>query len=236
MTPPEPGTDQPGAMGLPEPPYSPELIADLHADALAPDVAAHIRARIVDDPQAQETLASLDRTQALLRGLPIVEREVPPAVHAATDRTLARIAADQRRPPATHQRRVRAVAIAASLLIVVAVALTAWQVTRSDDPAPTIARPPSTLTAGEAATALSFVGRSTAAPFESMIALRRCTAANDVPASTPVVGSGETRLRQRLTIVILLATGVAGRFDVLLVRPGCDTGNPATIARSTIGA
>ena len=54
-------------------------------------MAAHIRARIVDDPQAQETLASLDRTQALLRGLPIVEREVPPAVHAATDRTLARI-------------------------------------------------------------------------------------------------------------------------------------------------
>ncbi|NMO02579.1 hypothetical protein HH308_15295 [Gordonia sp. TBRC 11910] len=233
MTPFEPGTPSAGATGLPEPPYSPELLADLHADALEPDVAAHVRARIVDDPAAQETLASLDRTRAILRRLPVVERELPPAVRAATDRTLATIAADQRRRSA-RQRRVRAVAVAASLLIVAAIAPTAWRVTRSDDPATPVARP-SSVSPSEAATALSFVGRSTTAPL-TMTALRRCTAANGVPASTPVVGSGEARIREQPSIVILLATRHAGRFDVLIVALDCDTGNPATIARSTIGA
>jgi hypothetical protein len=36
-------------------------------------------------------------------------------------------------------------------------------------------------------------------------------------------------------VVILLGTGVAGRFLALVVGPDCDTGNPATVSRTTIG-
>ena len=53
----------------PEPPYSEDLLADLHAGALPDDTAAHMRARIANDPAAQRVLAALDRTSESLRSL-----------------------------------------------------------------------------------------------------------------------------------------------------------------------
>ncbi|MFW0789960.1 hypothetical protein [Gordonia sp. CPCC 205333] len=96
MTPPVPGTTEPGSTGPPESPYPSELLADLHADALPPDIAAHISAHIAADPVAQGTLAALDRIRLVLGGLPVIEHEVPPDVQAATDRTLADIASTSR--------------------------------------------------------------------------------------------------------------------------------------------
>ncbi|MGO1053829.1 hypothetical protein [Crossiella sp. CA198] len=57
--------------GVPDgPPWSVDLIADLHAGVLDPAVAAHLRPRIEADPQAREILAALDETQAELAALP----------------------------------------------------------------------------------------------------------------------------------------------------------------------
>lgn len=239
MTQPNPGPADSGDFGLPEPPYSPELLAELHADALPPDVAAHVRSRIVDDTAAQDTLAFLDRTQALLRSLPVVEREVPPSVQAATDRTLADIAADvtqQNQLSVRRGRLVSMVAAAASVLIIIAVGIGVWQLTRTDDaPPPALAQPTVDFDADEVATALTFVGRADESPFPDAAALRRCTAANGIPDSTVVVGSGTTRFRAQPSIIVVLATGITGRFDVLVVGPDCATGNPATIARTVIG-
>lgn len=240
MTQPKPGPADSGHFGLPEPPYGPEFLAELHADALPPDVAAHVRARIVDDPAAQDTLASLDRTRALLRSLPVVEREVPPAVQAATDRTLADISADvakQNQFSARRHRLVSMVAAAASVLIAIALGLGGWQLTHTDAPPTTpLAEPTVTFDAAEVATALTFVGETGESPFPDDAALRQCTAANGVPDSTVVVGSGETQFRSQPSIIVVFATGITGRFDVLLVGPDCTTGNPATIARTVVGA
>ena len=47
---------------FPEPPFTPELIADFHAGALDEALAHHVQQRLPDDPEAMETLAALDAT------------------------------------------------------------------------------------------------------------------------------------------------------------------------------
>ncbi|WHT19507.1 hypothetical protein N8J89_41615 [Crossiella sp. CA-258035] len=57
--------------GVPDgPPWSVDLIADLHAGVLDPAVAAQLRPRIEADPEARAVLAALDETQAELAALP----------------------------------------------------------------------------------------------------------------------------------------------------------------------
>lgn len=53
--------------GLPEPPYSTELLAQFHAGALDPATHEHIQQRLAADPHAAEVLAALDRVRAELR-------------------------------------------------------------------------------------------------------------------------------------------------------------------------
>ncbi|MCR8899374.1 hypothetical protein NWF34_20775 [Gordonia sp. GONU] len=106
-----------------------------------------------------------------------------------------------------------------------------------DTPRPTQAQPASTRTLDPtgSASALSVLGRTDGAPFESVAALRRCTAAHLVPATAVVVGSGRIIFHGAPAAAILLSTGIAGRFDALIVGLECDTGSPAFLARGTIG-
>ncbi|RCW47219.1 hypothetical protein DFQ14_101565 [Halopolyspora algeriensis] len=52
------------------PPWSPNLLADFQAGLLDPETHETLRARVDNDPQAQEVLAALDTTRAELRNLP----------------------------------------------------------------------------------------------------------------------------------------------------------------------
>lgn len=107
-----------------------------------------------------------------------------------------------------------------------------------DTPSPIQAQPGSTQTLDPAgsASAISVLGRTDGAPFGSVAALRRCTAAHLVPATVVIVGSGRIIFHGGPVAAILLSTGVAGRFDALIVGLECDTDNPAFLARGTIGA
>ncbi|MEU8895237.1 hypothetical protein AB0C65_05245 [Nocardia sp. NPDC048505] len=62
----------------PQPPFSPELLADLHGDGLAPEAAAELWPRVREDPQAQSYLNSLDEVNAALRALAAGDRPAPP--------------------------------------------------------------------------------------------------------------------------------------------------------------
>ncbi|MBM7368735.1 hypothetical protein [Gordonia hydrophobica] len=53
--------------GLPEPPYSTELLADFHAGVLDPRTHDHVQQRLPADPHAAEVLAALDRVRSELR-------------------------------------------------------------------------------------------------------------------------------------------------------------------------
>ncbi|GAC61353.1 hypothetical protein Y710_10855 [Gordonia sp. QH-12] len=75
----------------PEPPYSTELLADLHADALEPEVAAHVRSRLAADPHAAQVLAALDRVQTELRERGQSAAPMPDAIAARLDSVIDRL-------------------------------------------------------------------------------------------------------------------------------------------------
>lgn len=251
----------------PEPPYSEDLLADLHAGALPDNTAAYMRERIVNDPAAQRVLAALDRTSESLRSLSEESKPVPPEVDSRIATTLSAIQKDslarhtaqqssaapvdlseRRRRSTTRAPRTRVAALlvgAAAIAVLVGV-VTVVATRTTDEPGAGVQAQPSTsanttqldatqLDGVEKASALSVLGRTGHTPFESEAALRRCTAANGVAASTPVLGSGEITVGGSKRVVILLGTGMAGRFDALVVEQGCDTDNPATVSRTRLG-
>lgn len=68
------------------PPWSPELVAELHAGALDQDTADELLPRIEADPQARELLAALEATTSDLAALP--EVTMPGDVAARLDTAL----------------------------------------------------------------------------------------------------------------------------------------------------
>lgn len=244
ITPSGPGEDRP------QPPYSVDLLADLHAGVLAEDTAAHVRAHLTEADRT--VLAALDRTEAELRTMPVEPVPMPEHVRAMTDRTLASIAAEVAdagapRDELADRRRRRGrwiaggagLAAAAAIAVVLALSLSVWR-TAPAERSPAVAQsaettPGDALTGPDRVAMLSVFGRTDAAPFGSTERLRRCTAANGVPADVAVVGSGPVTLSGRPAAVILLGSDVAGRFTALAVGPDCDTDRPSTISRTELG-
>ena len=243
----------PGSSHHPEPPYSVELLADLDAGLLDEDVAAHIRSRIDQDPDAQETLAALARTRADLSAL---RDDVTPTPQWVTDRTtqtlgdLSTDAADDPLSPGLStpdlqsprglRPRWNTIALvgAAAVIIAIVVATIGIAADRGRS-TPVQAGPSTAISPPERpsvdAGVLSVLGRTDSAPFGSAAALRRCTQANDVPDTTPVLGSGPVTIDGTAQTVILLGTGRAGRFEAFVVGRDCDLGNPSLHSRTIIG-
>ncbi|WP_232718397.1 hypothetical protein [Gordonia metallireducens] len=260
------GPDDTESGDLPDPPYSADTLADLHAGVLSERAAAHIRAQIADDAAAQEILTALDRTTSQLRTSAPAPHTVPDHVRADVQATLAALAGSSApgaaapagpvRPGLTEdapadlgarrdrspRSRILPVVLAAAAIALVAlgsIGVLGLMSSSSDDtPSPIQAQPGSTQTLDPAgsASALAVLGRTDGAPFESVAALRRCTAAHLIPATVVIVGSGRIIFHGDPAAAILLSTGIAGRFDALIVGLDCDTGNPAFLARGTIGA
>jgi hypothetical protein len=65
------------------PPWSVDLIADLQAEVLDPDVAAELRPRVNADPEARAILAALDATRSDLRALTELPATPMPEKYAA---------------------------------------------------------------------------------------------------------------------------------------------------------
>ena len=248
MIPPGPDHDAPSdgpgdrGQGFPDPPYPPELIADLHAGVLTDELSAHLYARIADDPAAQRILRALEDTRDQLHNAPVDPVAPPRDVEASVAATLAGLrtpstpASD---PTRAVRRRTLVTVLAAAAVVIAALAVSIAILRPSDDEStPPVAEPTTThtLDGAEQVSALSVLGRTDGAPFVSINALRRCTSANGVPAQTATVGSGPITVGGRPAAVILLSTGVAGRFEALVVGLDCDTNNPATVSRTVIGA
>lgn len=106
------------------PPWSVDLIADLHAGVLPPEVAAQLRPRVEADPESREILAALDATLADLHSLPPIP--MPDHVAARIDAALAAEA----RPAApvvsldeARKRRNRRLGMGSGILVAAAAAV-----------------------------------------------------------------------------------------------------------------
>ncbi|MDL9947795.1 hypothetical protein QSJ19_19875 [Gordonia sp. ABSL11-1] len=194
------------------------------ARPVPPDVAARTRATL-DRISAEVSAAGDDRVVAL-----------------GGDRSNA---GNLRRTHRTAWWAAGGVAVAAAIAVVVVISTGLLRTSdgesdpgRSDPAIQAQPSAPSTvddLDAADRVTLLSVLGKQQFAPFPSAAALRECIAANGVPPSIAVLGTGPVTISGREGVVILFATGVAGRFDALVVGHDCATGNPATITRTVIG-
>ncbi|RZS37617.1 hypothetical protein EV193_105175 [Herbihabitans rhizosphaerae] len=76
-------TNQGRGLGASGPPWSIDVLADLHAGALDPDLTASLWPQVNADPEAREILAALDSTKVDLGGLSAAPLEPMPAHFAA---------------------------------------------------------------------------------------------------------------------------------------------------------
>lgn len=254
--------DGPGSVPA-GPPFSVDLVADLHAGVLPDDVAARLWPRVRADPEAMKVVAALDATRSDLASAPLTAEPPPPAVTAAIESTLAAIRADTATPvppapqvesiedardrqrDARRRRGMVIASIAAGIIAVVTLFIAVSTASMSsqgdteraaDSTAPVSAATPSA--GAQVGALLSVLGRDDAS-FTGQNGpgrLQRCLSANGVAPTTGVAGSGPLTIGGDPAVVILLSTGTAGRFEALVVGSSCDAGTPATISRRTLGA
>jgi hypothetical protein len=249
--------------GLLEPPYSPDLLADLHAGVLPDAVSEQLWPLVRQDPDAVRILDALD---AVTERLATAGRELasgepmPPGVAERIDRALtaaspvqapAVTSSAQNRAPirlASRRRRSRTVlaaGIAASVVVVSVVA--AAVVAATSDNSGVVdggyaddlraEAPTLVLTSDDLDSSLAFDVMATRGRNDVTDAgnLRECLIANGFRSNSTVLGSAPVELDGTRGVMLVIATASAADGMVLLaVGPDCGANNPATLVRRDI--
>lgn len=224
---------------FPEPPFTPELIADFHGGALDPALAQHVQQRLPDDPDAMATLASLEATVDALLGAPPADVVVPPEVRTASEATLARLERTDPvlvpdpavAPEPLTRRRTGLLGVAATVAAVLAAGIGVGALLLPSRPA----SPDSAGVVAPADTAARLAAaRAPQTEPLDINRLARCLTANRL-GGRGIVGAGYLVYGGAPAQVILTPTGQPGRFNALITRRDCDAGKPGTIARTVVG-
>ncbi|WP_086664893.1 hypothetical protein [Lentzea kentuckyensis] len=233
------------------PPWSVDLIADLHAGVLPPEVAAQLRPRVEADAEAREILEALDATLADLEALPSIP--MPDHVAARIDAALAAEA----RPAApvvsldeARKRRNRRlglgggvlVAAAAAFGIVLAVSPGAQQADTPGDaaPAPTTnsnASAPLSLKRDELGSAVGEVLKAqNYGPLETPDRLAGCLQGGGITSSGNPLGISPINLEGKDAVMAILPAGL-GKYRLVVLDPAtCGPDKPAgVLADTTVG-
>lgn len=235
------------------PPWSVDLIADLHAGVLPPEVAAQLRPRVEADPEAMEILQALDATLEDLHALPPIP--MPDHVAARIDAALAAEA----RPAApvvsldeARKRRNRRlglggggvlVAAAAAFGIVLAVQPGSQQPSNDAQPAPTTstsanATPPLALKESELGSAVGEVLKAqNYGPLETPDRLAGCLKGGGITSSGNPLGISPITLDGKPAVMAILPAGL-GQYRLVVLDPDtCGPDKPeGVLANTTIGA
>lgn len=239
-----------------DPPYSLELLAELHADVLEDDLAAQLWPRVRDDRDAATVLAALDGTVAQLKRLGEHPPPVPiPAdVASRIDEALVPLRAPQRPVTdlaAVRARRIRRGTYLGTAVVVAAAAVAGVfalgavvgpnNVAGTPQPGGQAAAAPSVtpLDLGSGALgpqALAAVGRHNLGPLSAQATLAGCLQANGIPPDAQLIGASEVVLDGQRGVLLLLPTGRTAVFTALVVGPECSAQDAATRRRVEIGA
>ncbi|WP_213575444.1 hypothetical protein [Rhodococcus sp. USK13] len=245
-------TDDVGSSGeLPAPPYSADLLSDLHAGVLPESVSERLWPLVRNDPQAMEVISALDRVTEQLGALGRDHSVASPIPDDVADR-ITRALAEERESsvsrvvPLARRRRWAAVAggaLAAAAAVVVAVAV----VTPTSNPTdPPIASPSTSETSSgpavleldadlDAARLLTVIGSRRLGALENPEVLAECLRANGIEPSRTLLGSGEVRLDGAPGVLLLLAGPQPPQITALVVGNSCSATNPATMSVTDIG-
>jgi hypothetical protein len=232
-------------------PFSPELLADLHADALPEDVSRRLWPLVRLDEDSMRILAGLDAVSARLHELgedPTGTLSIPPDVAQQIDRTLHSV--EQSTSPVDvvvplrprRRRMVLGTAAAAVLLTAGSVAVAAAVFT-PDEPESIVAdptqAPDSSLVLDSAdldsGFAFGIIGKRDPGALADPADLAACLQSNDVDPATTVLGSSRVRVDGRDGTLLVLAGEQPSQFIALAVGNDCSTANPDVLTRRDIG-
>ncbi|WP_307828487.1 hypothetical protein [Antrihabitans sp. YC2-6] len=228
---------------MPGPPFSVELLADLHADNLPPEVADQLWPVVLQDADAVRILDSLDQATTVLGALgqdSSIGIPIPPDVAARIDQALS---APSNVVPITSSRRRRWIvttAAAASVAAAIAIVFTAVTLNRPAESQPSAAPESSAVLELPSelpiAMLLSVQGRDERpGALADPAVLRSCFAANGLSPTAPVLGSAPVRFRDQDAVLLLTAAEPPAHVLALVVGTGCDESDPQVLATRSIG-
>ncbi|NKE59848.1 hypothetical protein FXN61_24795 [Lentzea sp. PSKA42] len=231
------------------PPWSLDLIADLHAGVLPPEVAAQLRPRVEADAEAREVLQALDATLEDLQALPPIP--MPDDVAARIDAALAAEA----RPAApvvsldeARKRRNRRlglgggvlVAAAAAFGVVLAVSPGGKQADTPGDaaPAPTsnsnVSAPLSVRGDNLGAAVGDVLKAQNYGPLETQDRLAGCLQGGGIASTSKPLGISPINLDGKDAVMAILPAGVVGQFRLVVLDPKtCGPDKPEGVLADT---
>ncbi|GAA4798862.1 hypothetical protein GCM10023200_39650 [Actinomycetospora chlora] len=190
------------------------------------------------------TREALERTRADLAAHGARTPAMPPGLLADVDAALARERAAEAAPPPVRRTPIVGRVLAVVLAAAAAAVLVVTWVTSGPalPPAPTAAPPAPTapevpvLAAGDGPAGLrAALGRSDYGPLADAGRLGGCLAAHGVAAGVRPIGARQVVVDGREGVLLVLPTGVAARFRLLVVEPGCAAGAPLTVSDTLVG-
>ncbi|MDQ2583055.1 hypothetical protein [Saccharothrix yanglingensis] len=240
------------------PPWSVDLLADLHAGALDPETEAELRPLVEDDPEARAVLAALDATLADLRDLPPIP--MPRAVADRLDAALAAEARSSARPApvapvvdlaAARAKRAKRLGWGAGVVVAAAAAVGIAVLTvPGNDPAgdgngnqaqpgdtqDSQVSPPLAVRDQEFGPVFGDVLKAqNYGPLENQDKLTGCLQGANITAGKPI-GVSPITLDERPAVMAILPGGKPGAYRIVVVDPDtCGPDNPdGVLANSTI--
>ncbi|RVW02047.1 hypothetical protein [Rhodococcus xishaensis] len=243
------------------PPFSTDLLADLHAGVLPHDESTRLWPLVRQDPAALAVIEALDAVSADLgeagRDHSLGTR-VPPEIATRINEALAKedscssvgvteLVGVRTRPSA---RTWIAVAVA-STAAAAGVVFTLDRIDPAEPAAPTVLATPTAATPQppvvdlgadiDGGQVLALVGDSDSSSADGVGHLAdpevraACLQANGIDRSTPVLGMREVRFRGDDAVLLLLPGPRPPALTALVVGAGCDSANPELLSRTEIG-
>lgn len=231
------------------PPWSVDLIADLHAGVLPPEVAAQLRPRVEADPEAREILQALDATLADLHALPSIP--MPDHVAARIDAALAAEA----RPAApvvsldeARRRRNRRLGLGSGVLVAAAAAFgIVFAVSpgskQADPPAAQETPPPTNsnvsaplaVKSSELGAAVGDVLKAqNYGPLETPDRLAGCLQGGGIASTSKPLGISPISLDGKDAVMAILPSGLA-QFRLVVLDPDtCGPNKPEGVLADTV--
>ncbi|MEV5296434.1 anti-sigma factor family protein [Amycolatopsis methanolica] len=254
-------TDESRGIEAAGPPWSVDLLADLHAGVLDDDEAARLWPLVQADPEARAIIDALEATAADLADL---SADVPPMPAEFAARLDAAIAEESRRAfpqqqqpgvapvvsldAARHRRKKRigwisgVVAVAAAAVAAVAIAIPGGTSPSSGGnvaappPGQSAPQPPLNLRSDQAASAVGQMqGTFDYGPLGGADALQTCLTAAGFADTAKPIGVRQGSIDGQPAVLTLLTTGQLAKFRLVAFAPTCGAGNAGVLLDKVIG-
>ncbi|GAA2990615.1 anti-sigma factor family protein [Actinokineospora diospyrosa] len=254
-------TDEPRGGAPDGPPWSVDLLADLHAGVLDPAQSSRLWARVNTDPEARAVVEALESVRVGLGELGAGPVQPMPAHYAA--RLDAALGAEAQRafggvavqdPPRpgvapvvdlaeARRKRGRRTAWGVGLLTAAAAAVAigygvlpkTQETSGIAEPAPTAgdANTPLAVSSGNVGEAAPrILGKKDYGPLKDEAGLKRCLSENQFTDNTAPIGVAPVTFDGKSAVfTLLLVPGDAKRWQVLVVEPDCTALFKGTIGR-----